>query len=343
MTSFLKSDRSRAVAIWLFAVAALVTAMVVVGGATRLTGSGLSITEWKPIRGVIPPLNLDQWQAEFARYRQIPQYRELNRGMSLGQFQSIYWWEWSHRLLGRLLGVAFVAPFVWFAVRREISRRLAWRLALLFGLGALQGLVGWWMVASGLSERLYVAPERLMIHLGLAFALLGALVWTALDAAAGWARQTLPSSWGARALWLVGLIYLQVLLGALVAGNHAGLVYNDFPLMGGRLAPPDYAGHGLWATLAHSQGAVQLHHRLMAYLVLIVAVAQAGAAWRTRYLPRETRILGVVVAGAVVVQALLGIATLMTAVPFALGMLHQLMAAIVFSLAVAFAWRVRRT
>ncbi|MDB5442781.1 MAG: cytochrome c oxidase assembly protein [Phenylobacterium sp.] len=343
MTSFLRSDRSRAVAIWLFALAALVAAMVVVGGATRLTGSGLSITEWKPIKGVIPPLNLAEWQAEFARYRQIPQYQQLNRGMGLGQFQSIYWWEWSHRLLGRLLGVVFFLPFVWFAVRREISRRMAWRLAVLFVLGALQGLVGWWMVASGLEGRVYVAPERLMIHLGLAFALLGALVWTAVDAWAGLARQTLPSPWGGRALWLVGLIYAQVLLGALVAGNHAGLVYNDFPLMGGRLAPADYAGPGLWATLAHSQGAVQLHHRLMAYLVLVVALAFAWMASRSSYLAGGARTLAWVVAGAVVVQALLGIATLMFAVPFALGMIHQLMAAITFSLAVAFAWRVRRT
>ncbi|MDB5417277.1 MAG: cytochrome c oxidase assembly protein [Phenylobacterium sp.] len=342
MTSFLRSDRSRAVAIWLFALAALVTAMVVVGGATRLTGSGLSITEWKPIKGVIPPLNLAEWQAEFARYRQIPQYQQLNRGMGLGQFQSIYWWEWSHRLLGRLLGVVFFVPFVWFAVRREISRRMAWRLAVLFVLGALQGLVGWWMVASGLEGRLYVAPERLMIHLGLAFALLGALVWTAVDAWAGLARQTLPSPWGGRALWLVGLIYAQVLLGALVAGNHAGLVYNDFPFFNGRLAPADYAGPGLWATLAHSQGAVQLHHRLLAYLVLVVALAFAWMASRSSYLAGEARTLAWVVAGAVVVQALLGIATLMFAVPFALGMIHQLMAAITFSLAVAFAWRVRR-
>src|SRR5438045_3557231 len=140
MTSFLKSDRSHAVAIWLGAVAVLVTAMVVVGGATRLTGSGLSITEWQPIKGVIPPLNLAEWQAEFARYQQIPQYRLLNRGMSLGQFQTLFWWEWSHRLLGRALGVVFLLPALWFVVRREVSRRMGWRLAILFVLGGLQGL-----------------------------------------------------------------------------------------------------------------------------------------------------------------------------------------------------------
>ena len=342
MTSFLRSDRSRAVAIWLFAVAALVLAMVVVGGATRLTDSGLSITQWKPVTGVIPPLNQADWQAEFARYRNIPQYRLLNPHMSLEQFKTIYWWEWSHRFLGRLAGAAFGLPLIWFAVRREIPRRLLWRLGGLFVLGGLQGVVGWWMVASGLADRVSVAPERLMIHLGLAFALLAALVWTALDAWAGWARQTLPSAWGGRALGLLGLIYLQILLGALVAGNDAGLVYNDWPLFNGKLAPADYTAGGFWATLAHSQGAVQLHHRLVAYLLLIVALAIGATAWRARYLAQEAKFLAVGVALLVVVQASLGIATLMTRVPIGLGMTHQLTAALLLCLATAFAWRVRR-
>lgn len=342
MTSFLRSDRSRAVAVWLGVAAVLVTGMVILGGATRLTGSGLSITEWRPVTGVIPPLGQAGWQAEFARYREIPQYQLLNRGMTLAQFKFIYWWEWSHRLLGRLLGVAFLLPFVWFAVRRELSSRLMWRLAGIFLLGALQGLVGWWMVASGLEHRVYVAPERLMTHLGLAFVLLGALVWTALDAEAGLARQTLPSPWGARAIAFAGLIYLQVLLGALVAGNHAGLVFNDWPLFAGRLLPHPYAAAGFWATLAHSQGAVQLHHRLVAYVAVIAALALGWAGWRSTYLPDGAKRLALILAGAVVLQALLGIATLVWAVPIALGVAHQLMAAAVFALAVAFAWRVRR-
>jgi cytochrome c oxidase assembly protein subunit 15 len=342
MTSFLRSDRSRAVAIWLFAVAALVLAMVVVGGATRLTGSGLSITEWKPVTGAIPPLGAGDWQAEFARYRQIPQYQEMNRGMSLGEFQSIYWWEWTHRFLGRLVGVVFLVPFLWFAARRQIPKRLFLRLGGLFVLGGLQGAVGWWMVASGLSERVSVAPERLMIHLGLAFALLGALVWTALDAWNGWARQTLPSPWGRRALALIALIYVQILLGALVAGNDAGLVYNDFPLMNGRLVPDDYAGASFWATLAHSQGAVQLHHRLIAYLLTVVALAVGLAAWRSHYLAQDSKALAMAVAAAVLLQAGLGIATLMARVPIGLGIAHQLMAALTLCVAVAFAWRVRR-
>jgi cytochrome c oxidase assembly protein subunit 15 len=342
MTSFLRSDRSRAVAIWLFVVAALVLTMVVVGGATRLTDSGLSITEWKPVIGAIPPLSQADWQAEFARYKQIPQYELVNRGMTLDQFQTIYWWEWSHRLLGRLLGLAFFVPFLWFAIRGEIPRRLLWRLGGLFVLGGLQGAVGWWMVASGLSERVSVAPERLTVHLGLAFALLGALVWTALDAWHGWARQTLPSPWGKRALALLALIYVQILLGALVAGNDAGLVYNDFPLMNGQLIPDDYAGASLWATLAHSQGAVQLHHRVGAYLLTIAALAVGVGAWRSYYLAQDSKLLAVGVAAAVVLQALLGIATLMARVPIGLGVAHQLVAALTLGLAVALAWRVRR-
>ena len=342
MTSFLRSDRSRAVAVWLVVVAVMVTGMVILGGATRLTGSGLSITEWAPVTGVIPPLDPAHWQAEFARYRQIPQYQLLNRGMSLAQFKFIYWWEWSHRLLGRLLGVVFLVPFLWFAIRRELSARLMWRLAAIFVLGALQGAVGWWMVASGLQNRVFVAPERLMIHLGLAFALLAALVWTALDAAAGLSRQTLPSPWGARALAFAGLLYLQVLLGALVAGNHAGLVFNDWPLFDGRLWPHPYAGPGVWATLAHSQGAVQLHHRMVAYMALIAALGLGFGAWRSSYLAPDARRLALAVVAAVLLQVALGVATLMMAVPIALGVAHQLMAAITFCLAVAFAWRVRR-
>ena len=342
MISFLSSDRSKPVAIWLLVVAAMVLAMVIVGGATRLTDSGLSITEWKPVTGAVPPLTEADWREAFARYRQIPQYSQLNAGMSLSDFQSIYWWEWSHRLLGRLLGLVFFVPFVVFAIRRQLPRRLFFRLGGIFVLGGLQGLVGWWMVASGLSHRVSVAPERLMVHLGLAFALLGLLLWTAFDAWAGAARQTLPSPWGRRAAWLLGLVYLQVLLGALVAGNDAGLVYNDWPLMNGAFVPDDYLGAGLWATLAHSQGAVQLHHRLVAYVLTVVAVALGVAAWRSRYLARETKLLGVAVAGAVVFQALLGIATLMLRAPVSLSIVHQFAAALVLGLAVAFAWRVRR-
>jgi len=342
MTSFLRSDKSRPVAVWLFIVAALVMAMVVVGGATRLTDSGLSITEWKPVTGAVPPMSEMAWQAEFARYREIPQYKLVNRGMELAAFKSIYWWEWSHRLLGRLLGAAFALPFAYFLIRRQMPQRLVWRCAGLFGLGGLQGVVGWWMVASGLSKRISVAPERLAIHLGLAFALLGALVWTGLEAWAGPARQGMRSPWQRRTVMLVGLIYLQILLGALVAGNDAGLVYNDWPLMNGALIPEDYAGADLWATLAHSAGAVQLHHRLVAYLLTLVAIVLAWRAWRSQHLGCAAKVLAAAVGGVVVLQAGLGIATLMAGVPLWLGMLHQLTAAVVLITALALAWRVRR-
>jgi heme a synthase len=342
MTSFLRSDRSRAVAVWLLITAALVVAMVVVGGLTRLTGSGLSITQWKPVSGVLPPLSATDWAAEFARYRAIPQFQFVNPDMTLSQFRFIYFWEWSHRLLARLVGTVFLAPLIWFAVRREIPSRLWGQMSGVIVLLGLEPIVGWWMVASGLANRVYVAPERLMLHLGIAFALLGALIWTALDALAGQARQTLPSPWGGRALWVVGLIYLQILLGALVAGNQAGLVYNDWPFFAGHLLPGDYAGPSLWATLAHSQGAVQLHHRLVAYLLTVAAVLMGASAWRSPYLAATSRTLALAVAGLVLIQASLGIATLMARAPVSLAAAHQLLAALTFCLAVAFAWRVRR-
>lgn len=342
MTSFLRSDRSRPVAVWLLAVAVLVLAMVVVGGATRLTDSGLSITEWKPVTGAIPPMGEEGWRSEFARYQRIPQYQQVNRGMTLEQFKTIYWWEWTHRLLGRLVGAAFAIPFVIFLVRREVPRRLIWRCGALLALGGLQGLVGWWMVASGLAGRTSVAPERLATHLGLALALFVLLIWTALDAEAGSPRQANPTRWRAGSLVFLGAVFLQSLLGALVAGADAGLIYNDWPLMGGRLFPETYLGEGLWATLAHNQASVQLHHRIGGYLLLATALTVAGLAWRDRYLSPDGRAMALAVGGVSLLQAGLGVATLMTGVPLWLGVLHQLGAVALLTVATAFAWRVRR-
>lgn len=342
MTSFLRADRSRPVALWLFAVAVMVLAMVIVGGATRLTGSGLSITEWKPIAGVIPPLNQTAWLAEFHNYQRIPQYRYLNAGMSLDQFKAIFWWEWAHRLLGRAVGLVFGLPFVAFLALGRIPRRLIWRCGVLFALGGLQGLVGWWMVASGLEGRVYVAPERLATHLGLALALYCALIWTALEAWFGQGRVDRPTAWRPVTALLAVMIYAQCLLGALVAGNKAGLIYNDWPRMNGAWFPKSYVLGGLWSTLAHSQAAVQFNHRIGAYLVLILALGAAIVAQRSRYLAADFKALALVVGIFVLMQAGLGVATLMMTAPLALSLAHQTLAAIVLALAVSLVWRSRR-
>lgn len=342
MTSFLRSDRSRPVAIWLFIVAAMVFSMVVVGGATRLTDSGLSITQWQPIMGALPPMSDQAWRESFELYKQIPQYHLVNPDMTLEGYKGIFWWEWAHRLLGRTVGVAFAIPFIVFLIRRDIPRRLIWRCAVMLGLGGLQGLVGWWMVSSGLSERVSVAPERLMTHLGLALALFVVLIWTALDAWNGAPRVEERSPWRGWALAFLGAVFFQSLLGALVAGNDAGLVYNDWPLMNGRLFPADYFGAGLWGTIAHSHGAVQLHHRLMAYALFVAGIAIAVIARRDRPLAAGSKAIATALAVIVALQASLGVWTLMAAVPITLGVLHQAGAAVLLAAATAFAWRVRR-
>ncbi|HEY2660442.1 MAG TPA: COX15/CtaA family protein [Caulobacteraceae bacterium] len=342
MTSFLRSDRSRPVAIWLFLTAALVFAMVIVGGATRLTGSGLSITEWKPVSGVLPPLNQAAWIAEFHNYQRIPQYQFINRGMSLEQFKGIFWWEWAHRLLGRLVGVVFGVPFLVFLALRRLPPRLIWRCVVMFALGGLQGLVGWWMVASGLEKLVYVAPERLAAHLGLALILYCALIWTGWEAWKGQGRPTRPSRWKPVSALFAALVYLQSLLGALVAGNKAGLVYNDWPLMNGAWFPKSYVSGDLWRTLLHSQAAVQFNHRIGAYAVFAFGLAIAVHAARAPYLPERFRALALTIGVLVILQVGLGIATLMAHAPLMLSILHQTGAAIVLAAAVSFAWRAQR-
>jgi cytochrome c oxidase assembly protein subunit 15 len=345
MTSFLKDGRSRSVAWWLAAVAALVFAMVVVGGATRLTGSGLSITEWKPVSGALPPLSGADWAKDFALYKATPQYRQLNAGMTMAQFQSIFWWEWFHRLLGRLVGVVFALPFVALLALRQMPSRLIWRCAILLGLGALQGLVGWWMVQSGLENRVSVAPERLATHLGLALVLYCALIWTAMEAWSGQGRQRAARNggWPLAAWVFLGAVFLQCLLGALVAGNQAGLIDNDWPLMNGDVVPSDYVQRGgLWATLAHGASAVQFNHRLVAYAVVVAAIGLASAGLNSRVLMGQSRGLALAIGVVATAQALLGVLALMTHVPLPLALAHQAGAAILAGVATALAWRVRR-
>ncbi|MEI9965867.1 MAG: COX15/CtaA family protein [Caulobacteraceae bacterium] len=336
-------DQSRAVALWLFAVAVLVFAMVVLGGATRLTGSGLSITEWKPVTGAVPPLSHQAWLAEFQKYQRIPQFRLINPDMTLNGFQAIYWWEWTHRLLGRLVGVAFALPLVVFLAMRKIPRRLIWRCWMLLALGGLQGLVGWWMVASGLSQRVSVAPERLATHLGLALVVFCLLIWTGLEAWSGPGRPSLARRWSEPAAALAALVFVQVILGALVAGNHAGQVFNDWPLMNGRLFPADYLEDSSFGrALLHSQAAVQFNHRLLAYVLMIGSVTAAALAMRSRALIRAGRWIAVAFAVLVVCQASLGITTLMLQAPLGLALAHQCLAAVVLATGLTFAWRVRR-
>jgi cytochrome c oxidase assembly protein subunit 15 len=344
MTSFLRTDRSRPVAIWLFAMALLVFCMVIVGGATRLTGSGLSITEWKPISGVIPPMSAAAWQAEFSNYQRIPQYRYINHGISLATFKGLYWWEWGHRLLGRLVGVAFFVPFVIFLALRMFPRRLIWRCAVLFLLGGFQGAIGWIMVQTGLvpGNEVSVSPLALMAHLGGALLLYAALIWNGWEAWEGAPRSSFQPRWALGAALLAVMAYVQSLLGALVAGNHAGLIYNDWPLMAGQIFPRAYWSEGVWRSLAFSLAAVQFNHRLGAYILLIAAVSLAIAAYRAKDLAPQTRVLFIATGCLVVLQASLGIVTLMSHAPLSLSAMHQVGAAIVLACAVTLAWRSQR-
>ncbi len=333
------ASADRAICIWLLLVAALVFAMVVVGGATRLTGSGLSITEWQPLLGTLPPLSDAAWQDAFRKYQQIPQYTILNKGMSLDAFKGIYWWEWSHRLLGRFLGAAFAIPFLFFLIRGHVRRGLAWKLGGLFVLGGLQGALGWFMVKSGLSERTEVSQYRLSAHLLLASALLAALLWTAFDVGADAQRRrirlrTLPAGNKLLGMTILALIFVQIGAGALVAGLKAGLAYNTWPLMDGHVLPSGLAAmHPWWANLFENAATVQFDHRIAAYLL-------AGlVGWQTvRVFPvaddERVRRSVVALAASVSWQIVLGIWTLVSQVPFYLALSHQATAMLVLTAAV---------
>ena len=339
-------ERSRAVALWLFVLAALVTSLVVVGGATRLTGSGLSITQWKPVAGVLPPLSAAAWTREFDLYRRIPQYQLVNAGMRLAQFKGIYWWEWSHRLLARATALVAFLPFFVFLALRMVPRRLILPCVGILALGALQGLVGWWMVTSGLEANVAVAPERLATHLGVALLLFCGCLWVGLDAWSGRGRAgrfaMSPWRWVPGALFAMALI--QSLLGALVAGSRAGLIDGDWPKMGGRWLPEDYVARGtsLGSSLLHSLPAVQFDHRMWGYLVFTAALAFAILLRRDPQTPRPVRALGHALAGAVFLQMLMGIGTLLMGDPVWMGAVHQLGAVGVLAVALGFAWEARR-
>jgi cytochrome c oxidase assembly protein subunit 15 len=314
---------------WLILTAALIFAMVMVGGATRLTESGLSITQWKPLTGVVPPLNAADWQAEFARYREIPQFAKMNSDMTLEGFKTIFWWEWSHRLLARALGLVFVVPALAFFATGRLKGRLGARVLLATGLLALEPIVGWWMVVSGLSQRTEVAQERLALHLLIAAAVFGTLIYAAVGLGA---RKAVPGArrFVAPAHLLAALVFVQLGAGALVAGLRAGLIYNTWPLMDGRFVPAGVFSNvsAIWDDVTTSQ----FDHRVLAYVV--VASALALALWaRTQGGALARR--AAIVAGAAVLQAALGIVTLVMVVPLHAALAHQAFALILFGLAVA--------
>jgi heme a synthase len=323
----------RAVALWLLACAALVFAMVVVGGVTRLTHSGLSIVEWQPIVGAVPPLDDSQWRETFGKYQQTPEYEQVNRGMTLEEFKRIFWWEYAHRLLGRLIGVVFFVPLAWFWVRRRIPRALLPRLAGIFVLGGLQGALGWYMVQSGLVDDPRVSQYRLAAHLGLAAAIYAAIVWTALDLLYPRSVPAAAPRLARFSFVLVALVFVMMLSGALVAGIRAGLAYNTFPLMNGHVLPPEaFALEPRALNFFSNMALVQFDHRAIAWLL---AVLVPGFWWHVRRSasPARAKRSCDLLLALLAVQIGLGIATLLLAVPVPLAAAHQAGALAVFTAA----------
>jgi cytochrome c oxidase assembly protein subunit 15 len=320
---------------WLIAVAALIAVMVLVGGATRLTESGLSIVEWKPVTGALPPLGEAAWTQAFDAYKAIPQYRQMNAGMSLDEFKTIFWWEWSHRLLGRVIGAAYLLPFLWFLWRGVVGGELKRRLWGIFALGALQGAVGWWMVASGLSERVEVSQYRLATHLVLALLIFAGIVWT-LRRLGESAPSSAPLRLKISAVVLLTLTFVQLYLGALVAGLRAGKIYNTWPDIDGGFIPSAarlFFDVPWWRNLFENTLTVQFEHRMVAYMLFALTVWHAIDAARSR--AERSVIDGALwLLGAVTLQATLGILTLLNQAPMDLALTHQAVAIVVLMLAV---------
>ncbi len=334
----------RDVSLWLWLVAALVFAMVVVGGATRLTESGLSITEWQPLLGAFPPLSEAAWMTAFDKYKHIPQYTALNQSMSLEDFKFIYYWEWSHRLLGRLIGVVFALPLVFFWWTGRIRRDAGMKFLGILALGGVQGVIGWYMVKSGLSDRIEVSQYRLALHLTTAFMILGLLVWLALEEWPGEPRVTgeVASPLIKRmAAVIVAAVLMQVVLGAFVAGLRAGYIYNTWPSMDGQFVPSDYWIKPAYLSFFESHAAAQFNHRMMAYLVAALAFIQVWLTGRTAVDDR-IRLTALWLGAVIIIQIGLGIATLLAHVPLNLGLLHQGGGALVLVMAVVHLHATRR-
>ena len=334
--------RDRPIAAWLFACCLLIFAMVVLGGVTRLTRSGLSIVEWDPIMGAVPPLSQIQWEQTFDQYKLTPEYRKVNHGMSLPEFKGIFYVEWAHRLLGRLIGVVFLVPFLYFLVRRRITRALVPKLTAMLVLGGLQGVLGWYMVKSGLVDIPRVSPYRLTAHLALAVVVYAYIFWTALGLLR--ASQPLPPPAGLRRFGaaVTALIFVMILSGGFVAGTRAGFVFNSFPLMNGHFFPEGmYALQPLWVNLFENIATVQFNHRALAYLMCIVIPAFWWSAMQYA-LPAGTRRAVHLLLGWLALQVALGIMTLLYAVPVPLAAAHQAGALVLFSLALYVLHSLRR-
>ncbi|MET0240372.1 MAG: COX15/CtaA family protein [Sphingobium sp.] len=328
--------RPAAIARWLFIVAALIVVMVFVGGITRLTESGLSITEWKPVTGAIPPLGEAAWQAEFDRYKASSQYVLMNQGMTLAAFKHIFFWEYFHRLLGRVIGVVYALPMIWFFVRGAVPAGHKVRLVVLLLLGGAQGAVGWLMVESGLTDRVNVEPAMLAAHLGMALILMGAVLWTACDmrllVCNPAARPVRPTLWGAATL---AVLFAQILLGAITAGLRAGYVASTWPLMNERFVPEGIVWWGsLWRTLTSDQYLVHFLHRWWAWAAAVLLVLMAKRLQRVGAGGTAFLLLGLVV-----VQIMLGIATVVTGVALPVAVLHQVTGALLLGVAVGGAHR----
>jgi cytochrome c oxidase assembly protein subunit 15 len=320
--------RPLALSNWLLLVAAMVLAMVVVGGITRLTESGLSIVRWEPIAGALPPLGDGQWQAEFAAYRQSPQYQLINSGMTLADFKTIFFWEYVHRLLGRVIGLVFFFPLAWFAWRRAIPGGYGWKLVAILGLGGLQGAIGWWMVASGLVERPEVSHIRLAIHLLTALAIFSACLWVALDLRA-LARNPAarPARMPTAGIWALCLLALQLMFGAYVAGLDAGFAYNSWPKMGDEWFPGGTPMMHPWIrNFVDNPIVVQFVHRWLAWAVAVLVALLAAAAWRRG---RKAYAMALIVA--VGLQISLGISTLLSGVAIPIAAAHQGMAVLLLA------------
>lgn len=334
----------RAIILWLALCALLVVGMVLVGGYTRLSGSGLSITEWKPIHGIVPPQGDEEWQEEFTRYQQIPQYAEVNKGMTLDEFKTIFWPEYWHRVLGRAIGIVFLLPLIGFWASGAITYRFGIRLTCILALGGVQGFMGWYMVSSGLINNVYVSHLRLAVHFSLALLLLGLLVWQILTLSFPRRREPLHEGSPAR-MWVTiwfAVLCLQILYGAFMAGLHAGLLYNTYPTMDGAWIPAGLWEPSLgWANLFENRTTVQFIHRILA-VFLVTGFVFWWFIYRHHVRNATITKLVAAIVSVMALQFTLGVLTLINAVPLALGLIHQMTAVLLFTLSLMLLYRLEK-